>query len=413
MNSNNLNSNNSPPNREDELFASDIKSAFLNKSSPYAKGILYTVILFVLVFLVWAYFGSLEQVTVGEGKVIPSSQVKIIQSLDGGIVAAILVKEGDIVKKNQVLMRLDDTRYAADYRVGYAKYLALEAMIARLTAEAYGYPSIKFSAALQKNAPELVVRETRLFETRKEALVNELTVLNRNQQLAAQVVEMHAPLVAKGVVSKIDYVHAQEHLNETQTVILEKKDKFREDAWTELNDKKAELASLEEQLKSLNDKIVHATLLSPVQGVIKKLNVVTVGGTITPGMNIMEVVPLEDTLLVEAKVDPRDIAFIHVGQHAVVRVSAYDYTIYGDLKGIVEYISPDAIDETKTNVKQIGNYYLVNVRTQSNYLGNTQHKLPILPGMNATVQIITGSKTVLDYLLKPLIKAKEEALRER
>lgn len=398
---------------EDQEFTRETTHAVLNKSSPFSRWILYAVILLVIVLLVWAYFGKIEQVTVGEGTVIPSTKVKTIQSLDGGIVVDIPVHEGQIVKPGELLIRLDDTRYAADYRESYAQFLALEAIVARLTAEAYQYKQIDFPADL-KDHPELAARETRLFQIRANALAEEIAVLENSKKLATEEFSMYGALVDKGTVSRVDFLRAQRRVDELKTSLLEKQDKFHEATWTELNEKKASLSTLQEKLASLRDKMQRTSIFSPVQGVVKKLNVVTVGGTIQPGMNIMEIVPMEDKLLVQAKVKPSDIAFISVGQQAAVRFSAYDYTIYGELKGTVIYISADTVQQPRMEGQaEEPPTYLVNVRTERNYLGNEKHMLPIIPGMMATVHIVTGTHTVLEYIMKPLIKAKKEALRER
>lgn len=398
---------------EDQEFTRETTHAVLNKSSPFSRWILYAVILLVLVLLLWAYVGKIEQVTVGEGTVIPTSKVKIIQSLDGGIVVDIPVREGQVVKSGQLLIRLDDTRYTADYRESYAQYMALEAIVARLTAEAYRYPKITFSADLLKNQPELAERETRLFQFRAQALQQEVDVLKNSERLATEEFNMYGALVDKGTVSRVDFLRAQRRVDELKTALLEKIDKFHENVWTELNDKKASLSTLHEKLASLEDKMQRTSIYSPVNGAVKKLNIVTVGGTIQPGMSIMEIVPLEDRLMVQAKIKPADIAFIQVGQQATVRLAAYDYTVYGDLNGKVEYISADTVQQPKEGPTEEPPVYLVNIRTDRNYLGNEKHKLPIIPGMTATVHIITGSRTVLEYIMKPLIKAKKEALRER
>lgn len=401
------------PHAEDEPFVADTKSALLDTTPHFANVILYSIAILIIIGAIWAYFANIEQVTVGEGKVIPSSHVKVIQSLDGGIVTDIAIKEGQVVQKGQILMSLDSTRYTADFQRDYAQYIALLAMVSRLTAESYSYPQVTFPPLLKEKFPELIMREERLFHTRQESLKQEVAVLKNDEELLAQEIAMYEPLVTKGVVSKVELLRSEMRANAAKTKTLARIDEFREQAWTEFNKRKAELNQLEEQLKSLRDKMNRTVLRSPVKGVVKKLNVVTIGGTISPGMNIMEIVPLDDQLLIQAQVKPSDIAFINVGQRAVVKITAYDYTIYGGLPGTVEYISADTIEEPKTSDRATVSYYLVNVRTQRNYLGNEHHKLLIIPGMTASIHIITGKKTILEYILKPLIKAKEEALRER
>ncbi|WP_419419541.1 HlyD family type I secretion periplasmic adaptor subunit [Legionella sp. D16C41] len=403
---------------EDEEFISDSKSALLSKTTLAANGILFIVLLLIICGIVWSYFGMIDDVVIGEGKVIPSSEVKIIQSLDGGIINKILVQEGEIVKPNQVLVVIDDTRYKADYRNGYDKYLALSATVARLTAQAYGQTSINFSAELKQKAPETVERETRLFNTALSSLNSELANLQHYLELAKEHTKMYEQLTDKGYVSKAEYIRTQETMAEIQQKIIEKKNQYQNTAWSDLNQRKAELASLIDELASLKDKMVRTQLLSPVYGVVKKINIKTEGGVANPGAEILEIVPLTDKLLIEARVTPKDIAFIHIGQKVSVKITAYDYTIYGSLDGIITYISADTIAETdqgsarKSSATAI-TYYMVRVQTNKNYLGNAKHKLPIIPGMTASIFIKTGKKSVLDYLLKPIFKAKEEALGER
>lgn len=399
---------------EDEEYMTDTKAAMLGKSTFFAHSILYTLLALIVFGLIWAYFSTVEKITIGDGKVTPSSQVKIIQNLDGGIVSEILVKEGELVKKGQVLMRLDDTRYKADYQEHYTKYLVLLAITSRLKAEAYGDPQINFPDILLKEQPALVTRETKQFETRRNTLREELSLLEHSYALAQQQIQMYYPLVEKGTVSRVDLLKSQQSADAIQRDILEKRNTFSKDAWEEYNKQNADLALEAEQLKILKDKMLHTTIVSPVHGIVKKLNIVTIGGVITPGLNIMEIVPIEDTLLIEAKIKPKDIAFIKIGQPADVRITAYDYTIYGSLPGKVEYISPDAIEETNRNAMPGENiYYEVDIRTNKNYLGGEKQKLAIMPGMGAVVHITTGEHSVLNYILKPIYKAKEEALRER
>ncbi len=405
-------------NAQDEPFVADSKVAMLSKTTPFANAILYITAIFLIIALIWSYFAVINQQTVADGKVIPSTQIKIVQSLDGGILEALYVKEGDFVKKNQILAILDNTRYKSDYQQSYQKYLALLAMTTRLAAETDSKENIIFPAELQSHA-DLMQRENQEFIARKQALVAELTNLQHNYELANEQLAIQAPMVEKGIVPKIDYLRTQRDANEVKSRLLDKQDKFHEDAWNELNQRKTELAVVKESLASLSDKMNHTILHSPVEGIVKKIHIMTISGVVSPGMAIMDIVPMDDTLLVQAKVRPADIAFIHPGENATVKITAYDYSIYGNLKGKVEYISADTIDDENKNNKRSGAdqntpaYYLVNIRTTQNYLGSNKYKLPIIPGMIATVHIQTGEKTVLQYFLKPLIKAKEEALREK
>jgi len=408
-------------NLEDEEYISDIKAAVLNKATPFANAILYSVIALIIIGLVWAYFAEIDQTTVANGKVIPYSQGKIIQSLDGGIIDKIFVQEGDMVEKNQPLAQLDDTRYKADYLNGHAKYLALSALVARLYAESIKADKIEFSEIVEEEQPELVKRETQLFKERREDLKNQLALLRQSEEVTKKQIVMYEKLTQSGVVSMLEYYRTKQTLYDIQEKILEKESHFSEESLTELNQKKADLLSLTDQLESLRDKMTRATIRSPVKGVVKKIYVTTIGGVINPGMDIMEIVPLEESLIVEAYVSPSDIAFIAVGQQATVKITAYDYSVYGSLQGKVVYVSADTVENKKEggariesiSEKNLPVYYVVKVKTDKNFLGNEKHPLPIMPGMTATVHIATGKKTIMTYILKPILKAKQEALRER
>lgn len=407
---------------EQEDFIASSKAAVLNKTTLLANSILYVIATLIIVGLIWSYFATIDQITVGNGKVIPTSKVKIIQSLDGGIIKTISVSEGEIVHPDQVLVKLDDTRYTADYLNGYQKYLALTASVARLTAEMKGQDQIDFPKDLE-NYADLRSSETKLFQTRREGGQKEMTILRHALSLAVKEVEMYNKLVKSGTVSMLELHRAQRSEDDIKEKILQKQASFRESVLTELTQRQGELSSLTDQLSGFRDKIEHTTIRSPIYGIIKKLNITTIGGVISPSMNIMEIVPLSDTLLVEARIDPKDIAFIHIGQAATVRITAYDYSIYGSLPGKVEYIGSDTLDEQKPTSslsesssgydKNLPTYYIVRIRTERNYLGTEAHPLPILPGMVVNVHIMTGKKRVIDYLLKPLLKAKTEALIER
>ena len=411
----------------DEEFMSDIKSAVLNKSTPLANAILYTVIALIVIGLIWAYFAVIEQKTVANGKVIPYSQGDVIQSLDGGIIKKILVTEGTTVDEGQILAVLDDTRYRADYLNGYEKYLALSAMVARLYAETTKSDTIDFPEEVVKERPELVKRENKLFDERRDDLKNQIDLLKQSEEVAKKEVATFESILQRGTVSMLEYYRVKRNLYDIQEKILEKESHYRETALTELNQRKADLSSLTEQLEGLRDKMSRTVLRSPVHGIVKKIYVTTIGGVINPGMDIMEIVPLDDPLIIEAHVSPRDIAFIKVGEPATVKITAYDYSIYGSLEGKVVYISPDTVEAHKGNGNSANEnipdknnqegvlpvYFVVKIQTNKNYLGKEKNPLPIMPGMTATVYIETGKKTILDYILKPILKAKEEALRER
>lgn len=399
---------------EDEEFISDKKASLLTKVTPVANIIIYAVIFFFIVGIIWAAVSQIDVVVNAAGKVIPSSKNKIIQSLDGGIIKSILVTEGQLVKQNQPVLILDDTRYKAEYDRTYQKYLTLLLTADRLTAEVDQKNKIDFPENLKKQYPDLIKRETHLFETRRRSYQELLSNLENSYKISLQQSKTYKEAFSEGIVSKIDYLRQLQSIDEIRQRILELKSKHWEEARTALIQTNSDLNSIAEELKGLKDKMVRTTLRSPVQGIVKKINVSSADEAISPFMNVMEVVPLEDSLLVQVRVKPSDIAFVHKGQPASVQFTAYDYSIYGQIEGKVEYVSADAIEETKPiSGQELTSYYLVNIRTKQNFLETKEKNLPIFPGMDANAKITTGKKTILLYLLKPLIKAKEEALRER
>lgn len=371
----------------------------LGKKPRFTHIILWMVLLLIIIGFIWAYFAKIDEVTTATGKVIPSSKVQIIQNLEDGIVKKILVHEGETVKQGQLLIELEDIRYASEYRANKLKRQALEARIARLNAEVTN-TSFKVSAKLQKDAPNLVNTEKALYLSRQ----NEIKHLQQRQNLLQKEINMTRPLIKSGAVSEVEVLRLEQGLAEIEGKILA----FRSEALKELSLSMDELNKLNEEANALKDRLERTSLHSPVHGIIKQIHVTTIGGVIKSGMPLIEIVPLEDTLLVEAQVNPKDIGFIHIGQPALVKITAYDYSIYGGLEGKVEHISADTSTDKEGN-----SYYEVWVRTKKAYLGSEKKKLQIIPGMQASVSILTGKKTVLDYLLKPILKAKEKALRER
>lgn len=399
---------NKPKVTEDLDYMADIKAAVLATRTPYAHLLVYLLVGFLAFFIIWASLAEVDESALGLGKVIPSSQIKHIQSLEGGIVQTIFVKEGEMVEKDQKLLQLDDTRFSSSYREAQSKYFVYLASIARLTAEVTGKDHIDFPAELIPNHQDLVDRELKLFESRKNTLDTALGMLQHNYELVKKELDLTRPLVDEGLISQIDLLRLQREVNELESNLREKRDKFTEEAQTELNKNKAELAGLQEGLVSEKDRVTRAVIKSPVHGTVKEIYVSTIGQVVKPGENILEVVPINDTLLVQARFSPSDIGFLHVGQSASVKVTAFDYSIYGGLKGTVEYIGADSLIDEKGN-----SYYEVLVRTDKNHIDYKGRRLSIMPGMTANVNIMTGKKTVLNYILKPILKAKYNALHER
>lgn len=374
-----------------------------HSSKTFTHIILWTSLLFFIVAIIWANYAILDEVTTGQGKVIPSSEVQVIQNLEGGIIQNIFVKEGQIVKKDQILMQIDNTRFMASYAEAEKKIDALEIEIIRLNAEISDTKPV-FPDKFIKTYPHLVQDQLSLYESR----MRELNQLKKSLELAQKELDLTCPLLKGGSVSEVEVIRLERSVSEIKGNI----EKFKSEELDKLNKARTELFALVEANKADKDRLTRTTVRSPVYGIVKQIKTTTIGGVVQPGSDLLEIVPLDDTLLIEAKIRPSDIGFIHPGQKAMVKITAYDFSIYGGLEGVVEHISADTIIDEKTDKKE-ESYYIVKVRTEKNYLGTEKKPLPIIPGMQATVDILTGQKSVLQYLLKPILKAKQSALRER
>jgi adhesin transport system membrane fusion protein len=369
-------------------------------------------------FLAWASRAELEEVTRGNGRVIPSSREQVIQSLETGVLTELLVREGDRVERDQPLLRIDDTRASALYRELQGKVGALGAQAARLRAEAYG-GALQFPPEAMR-VPALVRRETEAFAARKKALDEGVAALEQGIALLDREIEIVDPLVSRGLVSEVEALRLKRQRNDLALQLTDRRNRYRADAAGELNKVESELAQTRETAIARADAYRRTELRSPMKGTVKSIRVSTIGGVIQQGQELMQIVPVEDTLVVEAFVKPADVAFLRPGQTAVVKLSAYDYAIYGGLEGTVEFISPDTLrDERRGSLAgaadpdETGAFYRVLVRTRTTLLrGPDGRDLPIMPGMTATVELLAGRKTVLQYLLKPLTRA-SQGLRER
>lgn len=437
------------PRRADADLVIGRAGAGLHAPRAFAHLLLLVIVGFFAIALAWASWARLDEVTRGDGKVIPSSQVQVVQNLEGGIVAELLVREGAVVERGQVLVRIDDVRAASDLRESRTRYLALLGALGRLRAEVEE-TAIAFAPEVLDETPDIARNERALYNARKAALESELEVLRsqaaqrrqeqselttrlgqleRSYALAAEELEITEPLAENRVISKVQLLRLRRQVNdlageleatrlavprieaalhEAERRIEERYLSFRAEAQRELNAVQAEASALQEAMAAETDTMSRTEVRSPVRGTVKQLFVNTVGGVIQPGEDLIEIVPLEDNLLVEARVRPADIAFLHPGQPAVVKITAYDFAIYGGLDAVVEDISADTITDERGE-----SFYRVRVRTDDVALHQAGEILPIIPGMTTQVDILTGEKTVLDYLLKPILRAKERALRER
>ncbi|WP_145515231.1 HlyD family efflux transporter periplasmic adaptor subunit [Yersinia massiliensis] len=362
----------------------------------------------MIVMFVWAYFAILDEVTVGTGKVTPSSRAQLIESLDGGIINELLVHEGAIINKGQILARLDPTRFQSNYGEAAARVRTLRASSERLRAELTGAALVFGSDTLKE--PELVARETQFYLSRRQNLNETVSNLQQSLKLVQQELRMTEPLVAKGAASQVEVIRLQRQVSDLRGKIDEARNQYAVRAREEQLRNNADLDAQLQVVSGKQDQLTRTTLISPVRGIVKDIQVSTVGGVLQPGGKLMEIVPIEEQLLIETRINPRDIAYIRPGLPATVKITAYDSSIYGNLNGVVETVSPDTLQD---EVKRDQFYYRVYVRTDRAELKNKAGKLfPILPGMVASVEIKTGQKTVLDYLIKPLNKVKE-SLRER
>lgn len=380
----------------------------LKRQSRISSSVVWLTLLGMVGFFLWARWAMLDEVTVGTGKVTPSSHAQVIESLDGGIVSALMVKEGDIVARGQMLARLDQTRFQSNYGEAAVRVRALRASSERLRSELTGQP-LAFSAESLKE-PALVARERQLYDSRRRNLTETVANLQKTLQLVNAEIKMTKPLVAKGAAGEVEVIRLSRQATELQGKIDEARNQYAVRAREEQVKNDADLDAQLQVMAGKADQVERASLFSPVRGVVKDIQVNTVGGVLQPGGKLMEIVPLEDQLLIESRINPRDIAYIRPGLPATVKITAYDSSIYGDLKGTVEVVSPDTLQD---EVRRDQFYYRVYVRTSQAELVNKQGKrFAIMPGMVANVEIKTGQKSVLDYLIKPLNKI-NEALRER
>ena len=375
---------------------------------PRSSLVVWSVVSMLVVFIAWAGWFQLDEVTTGSGKVVPSSHEQVIQSLEGGIIHKLLVQEGDIVERGQQVAQLDRTKTESSVLESESRLNAALATASRLTAEVNG-TELTFPAELDDDV-DLVRQETALFTSRRESLEKGVAGLRQGMALIQRELALTQPLVKQGAASNVEVLRLQRQKNELDNKVTEMQNQYVVRAREELAKANAEIEAQRSVMKGREDSLTRLTFNAPVRSIVKDIDVTTVGGVIPPNGKLMTLVPLDDQMVIEAKISPRDVAFIHPGQKALVKITAYDYSIYGGLQGEVTMISPDTIQD---DVKREVYFYRVYIRTNTNHLENKQGKeFPIFPGMIATVDIKTGSKSILDYLLKPLNKAKE-ALRER
>jgi membrane fusion protein, adhesin transport system len=428
------------------------ETSMLDRVKPAfaANMLLYGIGAFFVLFILWAMFAKLDQVTRGNGKVIPSSNLQVVQNLEGGIVREILVSQGQPVKKDQVLLRMDSTQFAAEFAKGREGYNTLVAKITRLQAEA-NHGNLIFPTGLAKAAPDIVAAEANLFQARvaelgagisvaqsrldqarqaqAEAQGRALTAANA-KRLADQELSMIAPLVEKGIEPRIELLRAQGRQSEAQGAaaaaassasqaqsavngalgeISQIRERYQSRAQEELTAAKAELASSGQTLPALQDRMTRTDVKAPIAGTVNRVLVATIGGVVRPGEPLVEIVPRDDALLVEAQIKPADIAFLHTGQKALVKITAFNFSRYGGLVGKVDYISPDAVKDERSGET----HYTIRVRTDKSVVETPDGPQPISAGMIAEVDVLGTKRSVLDYILSPIKDVGDRALRER
>ncbi|WP_115717293.1 HlyD family type I secretion periplasmic adaptor subunit [Gallaecimonas mangrovi] len=449
-----------------DKWSLDTQSQLMQTQLRYHRVLLWILGLLMLCFVLWATFSKLDEVARGDGKIIPSQQLQVVQSVDGGVVEAIYVHEGQMVEAGQALLRINDVRFQSDYRQKERELVGLKSAAVRLEAElssvevkndetwpkqiAITARTLDFPEKLSANYGDLVHRQTSEYHDRLNNLRNQIAMLSeqitqRQQELseldakiahqqqslslAVKELSLTEPLAAQGVVSEVEILKLRRQVNDMrgdlavakanrpkviaarEEAIFKRRDaalEFRTKVQEDLRRTELQLNSQQESTAGLEDRVARTQLVSPVKGIIKTLHVNTVGAVVQAATPVVEIVPMDGQLLVEAKVSPRDIAFLRPGQQAEVRLSAYDFTIYGGLKGTLDHISADSLVDDDGNA-----YYLIRVRTDKPYLERNNKELPIIPGMLTQVDVITGEHTILDYLLKPIKRAQSTALRER
>jgi len=442
-----LNKNNAPIefNEKDYEFMNSLSSAILEQTPTKVSRVLKIWLITIVVFLIWASLAEIDEITRGDGDVIPYGQNKIIQNLEGGIVDSILVHEGEEIKKGDIILKLSNAKSTSTAQTNKMKFEELEAKKYRLEAEAYDReldPTIKPTPqiTLAKNLYQSDLKE---FSAKDSTIVQQIEQkkqeykeaqakvksLKKSLEYVTEEIKMTAPMVKEGIKSKVDFLKLKREANGIENDIegaqlslprlasaiteyrqkrIESKQLFINEAKQELNEVTAEIERLKTQQVAFSDQVSRTVVRSPVNGIIQKLLVNTIGGVVQPGADLVEIVPTSKKLYLEIKIKPSDIAFVHPGAEAKVKVSAYDYAIYGGLTGKVVNISPDTITDKKENT-----FYLIYIETKRNYLGTKEHPLKIIPGMTVSVDLVTGQKSVLQYILKPILKSKQYVFTER
>ena len=396
---------------DDYEYMRSVSEALLAQATPASSAILYLLTVLTVIGLIWANVSKVDEVTLAEARVIPSSREQVISSLEGGILSELLVHEGDLVEKGQPIVRLEPTRFESQYKEGISKQLSLKATRARARAEAYNLP-LEFPPEVKQNAL-LVSNETKAYEARKRVLEESVAALRKSQDLIANEITISENLSKQGLFSEVELSRLRRQANDLNQQVMERINRFRAEANTELTRTESELGQLAPNLNARLDTLERTTLRAPVNGIVKNLRFTTIGAAVSPSAPILDIVPGDSALLFEARLDPKDVSHVSIGLPVSIKLTAYDSATFGELKGKVEMISPDTFREDARPVEgQPANYYRVMISGAIDPENPKQQTMQIIPGMQAQTQIKTGKKTVMQYLLKPLTKAKD-AFRER
>ncbi len=392
-------------------YMQDVREALMAQATPASSAILYLMVVLTIVAIAWASWFRVDEVTQAEARVIPSSREQVVNSMEGGVLSELLVKEGDVVAQGQPIARLEPTRFESQYQEGVSKQLTLKAARARAKAEAFGMP-LSFPPEVAQNK-QLLQTEIQTFQARKKALDDTIEALKRSQTLIANELKLSEKLASQGLFSLVELSRLQRQENEISQQITERINKFRADANAEVVRIDGELSQLAPNLKARLDTYNRTTLKAPVNGIVKNIRITTLGAAVPPSAPILDIVSADASLLFEARLDPKDISHVEPGLPVAIKLAAYDTAIYGELQGKVNLVSPDTFrEDAKPQENSQGGYYRVLIESAVDQTNPKQRNMQIIPGMTATAQIKTGDKTIMMYLLKPITKAKE-AFRER
>jgi adhesin transport system membrane fusion protein len=435
--------------KKDTDFMSELEAAASLKPAASAMMLLFTITAMIIFIVIWAAVSQIEEITRGQGSVVPSQEIQVVQSLEGGILQELLVREGQLVKKDDIILRISDVQFSSEERGTEAKSLGLRAKKARLEAEASGEAFV-LPPEITEKAPQVAANEKSLYDSRQQELEKAYSILDdkikraesgiseieaqinrlyQNRKGIQEELEITRDMVAKRAVPKLDQIRLERELSDVtgdinanaekksgleaelrsaQTEKSSQVDRFRSQALSDLNEVETEISSLGESLKFIGDRVSRAEVRAPVDGIVNNIAITTIGGVIEPAMRLVEIVPVDNELKIVAQVKPSDVAFLHPGQKAKVKITAYDSTIYGRLEGELTRIGANSVTDREGNV-----FFEIEVRTDKNYLGTAETPLPITPGMVAETEIITGRRTILTYLLKPILRARGRAFTER